>query len=90
MLALMSFVPAAESKSQAEPAGVYCTVTVDGIHWLKPHLAHKCADHGRRAYDLPVNGMLKFHADDADGDGLGTYRDSITFLVHRNVQTTST
>ena len=66
-------VPAAESKSQAEPAGVYCTVTVDGINWLKPYPAHKCDDHARRAYDLPVNGELVY------------LPDGITFLVHRNV-----
>ena len=74
MMALMSFVPADEFKSDAEPAGVYCTMTVDGIHWLKPYAAHKCEDYARRAYDLPVNGYLEFHADDG-----------IAFIVHRNV-----
>ena len=86
MMALMSFVPPAESKSQAEPAGAYCIVTVDGINWLKPYAAHKCEDHTRRAYDLPVNGKLEFNtADKDDAGGAGTDHDGITFCVHRNV-----
>ena len=82
LVALMSFVPADEFKTPTEPAGVYITMTTDGVHWLKPYPAHKCKDYARRGYDLPVNGLLVVDPDARKQDG--DY-DSITFLVHCNV-----
>eukprot|EP00973_Karenia_brevis_P069938 9725174-Karenia_brevis.AAC.1 len=42
-------------------------------------------DHQRRAYNLPVTGMLKLHADQVSGAAAGTYHDDIRFLAHRSV-----
>ena len=53
--------------------GIYLAASKDGFKFQAPVLLHHCESHGRRAYDLPVQGKVGFEAT------------GISFYVHRNV-----
>ena len=53
--------------------GIYLAASQDGETFQKPLLLHDCESHGRRAYDLPVQGKVSFT------------ETGISFYVHRNV-----
>ena len=76
VLAIMSLVWP-EGTFQKNPLtnapGIYLAASKDGFKFQKPVLLHHCESHGRRAYDLPVQGKVGFEAT------------GISFYIHRNV-----
>ena len=76
VLAIMSLVWP-EGTFQESPLknapGIYLAASKDGFQFLKPVLLHDCESHGRRCYDLPVQGKIEFT------------ETGISFYVHRNV-----
>ena len=73
LVAIMSLVWPAEGATSKKPPGIYLAASKDGVTFLEPLLLHKCESHGRRAYDLPVQGNVSFT------------ESGIEFYVHRNV-----
>ena len=60
IFAMLSYVIAPGHDLNKTPAGIYCAVSGDGIHFKTPLLLHDCDSYERRAYDLPVQGGLQF------------------------------
>ena len=57
----------------ASAPGIYLALSNDGVNFQRPELLHSCKAHGRRAYDLPIQGNVSFTK-----SGIGLY-------VHQNV-----
>ena len=76
VLAIMSLVWP-EGTFQESPLknapGIYLAASKDGFQFKKPVLLHNCESHGRRCYDLPVQGKIEFT------------ETGISFYVHKNV-----
>ena len=71
IFAMLSFV-GAPGHMQTMPAGIFCAVSGNGVHFKQPFLLHECESWQRRAYDIPAQGI----------EFLDT---GIEYLVHKNV-----
>ena len=70
---IMSLVWPDGDGSPPKEDGIYLALSKDGVNFHRPELLHSCKSHGRRAYDLPIQGNVSFT------------ESGIELLVHQNV-----